>query len=53
MYTFLMQTAHSSHQKFEKLVTLVVYSGGKDLEVFVQRGARNVFYTSFDAVTDL
>lgn len=37
---------------FNKLIELIVFCGGKDLEEFVHRAARNASYTSSDAVTD-
>ena len=38
---------------FSKLIDLVVSCGGKDLEDFVCKAAKNACYTSTDAITDL
>ena len=37
---------------FGKLIDLIVSCGGKDLEEFVRKAAKNATYTSTDAVTD-
>ena len=37
---------------FRKLIDLIVSCGGKDLEEFVCKAAKNASYTSTDAVTD-
>ena len=37
---------------FSKLIDLIVSCGGKDLEEFVRKAAKNASYTSTDAVTD-
>ena len=41
---------HTSN--FSKLIDLIVSCGGKDLEEFVRKAAKNASYTSTDAVTD-
>ena len=44
---------HISHTtNFSKLIDLIVSCGGKDLEEFVRKAAKNASYTSTDAVTD-
>ena len=37
---------------FSKLIDLIVSCGGKDLEEFVRKAAKNASYASTDAVTD-
>ena len=37
---------------FSKLIDLIVSCGGKDLEEFVHKAAKNASYTSTDAITD-
>ena len=41
---------HTSN--FSQLIDLIVSCGGKDLEEFVRKAAKNASYTSTDAVTD-
>ncbi len=44
---------HISHTtNFSQLIDLIVSCGGKDLEEFVRKAAKNESYTSTDAVTD-
>ena len=47
-----MQTAHSSYYQLQQVDCLIVSCGGKDLEEFVRKAAKNASYTSTDAVTD-
>ena len=47
-----MQTAHSSYYQLQQLIDLIVSCGGKDLEEFVRKAAKNASYTSADAITD-
>ena len=51
--THFLCKQHIPHTtNFNELINLIVSCGGKYLEEFVQRAARNVSYTSSDAVTD-
>ena len=51
--THFLCKQHIPHTtNFSKLINLIVSCGGKHLEEFVQRAARNASYTSSDAVTD-
>ena len=51
--THFLCKQHIPHTtNFNKLINLIVSCGGKYLEEFVQRAARNASYTSSDAVTD-
>ena len=51
--THFLCKQHIPHTtNFDKLINLVVSCGGKDLEEFVRRAAKNASYTSTDAVTD-
>ena len=49
----LTSKQHIPHTtNFSKLIDLIASCGGKDLEVFVCKAAKNASYTSTDAVTD-
>ena len=51
--THFLCKQHIPHTtNFDKLINLIVSCGGKDLDEFVRQAARNVCYTSSDAVTD-
>ena len=49
-YLFKQHIPHTSN--LSKLIDLIVSCGGKDLEEFVRKAAKNASYTSTDAVTD-
>ena len=52
-YTHYLCKQHIPHTtNFSKLIDLIVSCGGKDLEEFVRKAAKNASYTSTDAVTD-
>ena len=48
-YLCKQQIPHTTN--FSKLIDLIVSCGGKDLEEFVRKAAKNTSYTSTDAVT--
>ena len=51
--TLYLCKQHIPHTtNFSKLIDLIVSSGGKDLEEFVLKAAKNASYNSTDAVTD-
>ena len=49
-YLWKLHIPHTTN--FSKLIDLIVSCGGKDLEEFVRKAAKNASYTSTDAVTD-
>ena len=51
--THYLRKQHIPHTtNFSKLIDLIVSCGGKDLEEFFHKAAKNASYTSTDAVTD-
>ena len=49
-YLYKQHIPHTTN--FGKLIDLIVSCGGKDLEEFVRKAAKNAFYTSTETVTD-